>query len=241
MVVRLCGAAMRSLYEILASGLFFIAAIGSAVQTQAAEVSKDDFGELAGNTAVRLLNVRETPALDAPVVVQLQWGHEVGIHADTYRSVGPLGQSHRWVFVTTGFCVEQDCGRRYAGWVVDKYLATEDRLTPVMSWRVGETLGYFGDYNYTIKTAADGGFALWILACTTGLCGERRLANGCINSSEQREGEHCVSAGRLERYRDLVVADTDENHRRTLLYIEPSGALCSVDTLVSDQTRSCDR
>lgn len=231
---------MRSLYEILASGLFFVAATGSAVQTQAAEVSKDNFGELAGYTAVRLLNVREAPALDAPVVVQLPWGHEVGIHTDTYRWAGPPGHGDRWVFVTTGFCVERDCDRRYAGWAVEKYVATEDKLTPVTSWRVGEIVGYVGDYDYTIRTAGDGTFTHRIFACTAGLCGERRLANGCNSGTEWRVGDHCVSSGWLYRYRDFVVAKTGEAYPPTRLYVEPSGALCSVDAL-GDQTRSCDR
>ena len=231
---------MQRILSFLLGGLAVAAANVITVNSRAAEVRKEDSGDVAGMTAVRLLNVREIPALDAPVVVQLPWGHEVGLHTDTYRWAGPPGHGDRWVFVTTGFCVGRDCERRQAGWLVEKYIATEDRLVPLTAWRVGEIAGYVGDYDYTIRTAEDGTFTHRVFACTAGLCGERRLANGCSSSTERRIGDHCVSSGRLYRYRDLVVAKTDEDYPPTRLYVEPSGALCSVDAL-RDDTRSCDR
>lgn len=163
--------------------------------------------------AADVLNLRSEPSTDGEIVGRLPRGSAVERLDIDGASAARGAPSDDWVRVRLIGCLYDEHGncpqRDPVGWVVDAYLAFEDRLEPVASWVPGSASAYAGDYGYGYLVAADGSFTHFET------CGG--LDEGF---------PECTQTGRLYRYRDLILAKSDDGRSLGSLYVDDGGGLC---------------
>ncbi len=148
------------------------------------------------------------------------------------------GRKDSWVYVQANYCPDPEdnslsCETVFKkGWLVESYLAYDQRFEPMTAWREGAIEAQAGNTSWSYSFGADGTFALDWEAWS-----HFRKYDPCPDS-ERRDG-YCVKiraeTGRLHRYRNVVRAGTVGN----FLYIDDRGALC--DRMSSPAQRLCDR
>lgn len=157
-------------------------------------------------TAASRLNLRSQPSLSGDVIARLPRASVVERRDRRRVPVILNGQRDEWVRVTV-----LECGRAGActegaeGWVMDSFLAYEDRLTAVTDW---SGTARSGNQGFGFEVSRDGTFRHWE-ACGTGQFGL----------------EICSRTGRLYQYRDLIVM-RDERGDIYSAFLASAGELC---------------
>lgn len=158
--------------------------------------------------AASSLNLRAAPSLSAEILASLPRGSVVERRDDPKLPVILNGRRDDWVRVTVLECGGYgNCREGTAGWVMDSFLAYEDRLEAVTDWPQAERAGHQG---FGFEVAADGTFRHWEV-CGTGQAGL----------------EICSRTGRLYRYRDLYVLRDDRGDIYSA-FVADAGMLCVI-------------
>jgi len=162
--------------------------------------------------AADMLNLRAEPSTATDIITRVPQGSSVTVLPNDGPAVTIGGQVDRWVRVWVDSCfsfIESGlCRPGVAGWTLDGFLAFEDRLQPMAAWRAGMIGGHGGDYGFSYLFLEDGGVE-FIESC-----------------GDYREGRSCTAAGRLYRYRNLVLARFPSQGRYDVLSIDADGRLC---------------
>ncbi len=107
-------------------------------------------------TAASSLNLRDRPSLSGGIVARLPRASTVERRDDRPLPVILNGRRDEWVRVTVLECPDSGgCRTDLSGWVMDSYLAYEDRLTAVSDWSGEERSGNSG---YGFEVSTDGTF-----------------------------------------------------------------------------------
>ncbi len=158
--------------------------------------------------AASALNLRAAPSLSAPILSRLPRASVVERGDGHGLPVILNGRRDDWVRVTVLDCGGSGgCEEDTSGWVMDSFLAYEDRLEAVTDWPRAERAGNQG---FGFEVAADGTFRHWE-ACGTGQFGL----------------EICSRTGRLYRYRDLYVLRDDRGDIYSA-FLADAGTLCVI-------------
>ena len=171
-------------------------------------------------TAASSLNLRDRPSLSGDIVARLPRASAVERRNDRRLPVILNGRRDDWVQVTVLECPGSGgCRADMTGWVMDSYLAYEDRLTVVTDWSGAERSGNTG---YGFEVSTDGTFRHWE-ACGTGQFGL----------------EICSRTGRMYRYRDLIIL-RDERGDIHPAFVADAGKLCVISSgLRRDASAGC--
>ena len=161
-------------------------------------------------TAVGALNLRAAPSHTGTIMGRLSRASIVERIGDDGLAVIVNGRRDRWVRVAVINCSSHErCVNDATGWVMDSFLAYEDRLTPVTDWpRPGSS----GNHANGFEIAADGTFRRWE-ACGSGYVGL----------------EICSHTGQLHRYRDLFVLKGNGGTVHSA-YMADAGNLCLISS-----------
>ncbi len=159
-------------------------------------------------TAASHLNLRDHPSHSGGILARLPRASAV-----ERQGVQPIpvildGRRDEWVKVAVVECAGPgQCPVGATGWVMESYLAYEDRLAVVTDWPETARLGNQG---FGFEVLDDGTFRHW-QACGTGEFGL----------------EICRRSGRLYRYRDLIVM-RDDRGAVYPAFLADSGRLCVI-------------
>ena len=157
-------------------------------------------------TATGRLNLRASPSFSGEILARLPMASVLERRGGRGIPVILNGRSDKWVQVTVVECARPDsCREGLAGWVMDSFLAYEDRLTEVTELPEPARSGNQG---FGFEVAADGTFRHWE-ACGTGEFGL----------------EICTRTGRLYRYRDLIVMRDNRGEVYSAVLAD-AGTLC---------------
>lgn len=170
-------------------------------------------------TAASSLNLRDQPSLSAAIVARLPMASSVERHGNRSLPVILNGRRDDWVQVTVLECAGGGCRADMTGWVMDSYLAYEDRLSAVTDWSGAERSGNTG---YGFEMSPDGTFRYWE-GCGTGQFGL----------------EICSRTGRMYRYRDLFVL-RDERGDIHPAFVADAGKLCVISTGLRRDPAGCE-
>lgn len=167
-------------------------------------------------TATGRLNLRASPSFSGEILARLPMASAVERRGGRGLPVILNGRADEWVQVSVVECAgPESCRAGLAGWVMDSFLAYEDRLTEVTE--LPEPVRS-GNQGFGFEVAADGTFRHWE-ACGTGEFGL----------------EICTRTGRLYRYRDLIVL-RDNRGEVYSGFLAGAGTLC----MISSATRHAD-
>lgn len=185
--------------------------------------------------AARSLNVRAKPSTKAAAEFKLPRGAYIAIVEELGQPATIDEQEDTWTLIATETCANANCTLLKGGWVADSWLAYQERFERLTEWREGKIEEKIGDVTVTYEIDAQGGFRRLTPPCEGEDCGADVLEDGC-HEDDMREGDHCVGAGDLYRYKSLVWV-----RGYGYFFIDRKDNLCSVLSGRNGAPRMCDR